>query len=320
MPNDHDLHRFSARYEPLLGTVVEVRVALHGSFAQVRADEQKSLAGEIMDAVADEMERLSEVFSAVSDSSELSCWSRRELDSPGAELSAVLESALDWQQRSDGRFNPASGLLSSFWRQAEIDGLVPDRDRVAEIARSIADPRWAVEHGRVVQTGDCRGINLNAFAKGWIVDRAAACVMDRFSPGSLSVNAGGDLVQIGSETLLVGIENPHRPFDNEPPIACVAIADQGLATSGGARRGFVIGGERFSHVIDPRTGWPVEHIASISVVGPDAATADVLATTLGMLEPDDAIAEADDHEVACLVIDAAGNRFANERWRQALSR
>ena len=319
MPRDDDLHRFSARYEPLLGTVVEVRVALSEPVGLVYADEVESSASEIMDCVADEMDRLSEVFSAVSDTSELSRWSRGELDKPGAELAAVLESALDWQRRSGGRFNPASGVLSAFWRRVEAAGVIPDRHLLADLAQSIAEPRWTVENGRIIRTGDCRDINLNAFAKGWIVDRAAAHAMRLFSPESLSVNAGGDLVQIGAETLLVGIENPLRPYDNEPAIATVTVADQGLATSGGARRGFVVDGERFSHVIDPRTGWPVDHIASISVIGPDAATADVLATILGMLQPDAAITEADDHAVACCVIDATGNMFANERWRQALS-
>lgn len=318
MPSEDHAHHFRARYEPLLGTVVEVRVAL-GETHSADSDSRAASANEIMDAVADEMARLSEVFSAVSETSELARWSRGEIEQPGDELRDLLGAALEWVERSGGRFNPASGVLSAHWSDAERTGVLPDREVLAELAQTIVELPWSVVDDHVVQTGDCRNVNLNAFAKGWIVDRSAEMAMARYAPLVVSVNAGGDLVQLGAEPLTVGIENPLRPYDNEPVLLSVNLSNEGLATSGKARRGFIIGGERYGHVIDPRTGWSVDHIASISVIADDAATADVLATILGVLEPSAGLAEADSYEAGCFIVDSTGKQFMNERWRAAIN-
>jgi thiamine biosynthesis lipoprotein len=311
---DQDLHRFVARFEPLMGTVVEIRVALDAGDIT-----DESAAADIADTIVDEIIRLEAIFSAVSASSELSRWSRGEIGEPGQELRDLLGAALGWVERSGGRFNPASGVLSAHWRDAEGNGVLPDRGFLAELAGTIVELPWLVIDDRVIRTGDCSNINLNAFAKGWIVDRSAEMAMTRFAPHSVSVNAGGDLVQLGSEPLTVGIENPLRPYDNEPVLLSVNLSNEGLATSGRVRRGFAIGGERYGHVIDPRSGWPVDHIASISVIATDAATADVLATILGVLEPADALAEADSRGVGCFIVDNNGRQFMNERCRASIS-
>ena len=65
----------------------------------------------------------------------------------------------------------------------------------------------------------------------------------------------------------------------------IELRDAGMATSGRARRGYRIGGRWYSHVIDPRTGRTVDDVASVTVVASSAATADVLATLLGVLHP-----------------------------------
>ena len=297
-----------------MGTVVEIRIALKES-----GDAAESAVANIADTIVDEIIRLEAIFSAVDTSSELSRWSRGEIEEPGDELRGLLRAALGWVERSGGRFNPTSGVLSAHWRDAESNGVLPDRRVLAELAGTIVALPWLAIDGRIIRTGDCSNINLNAFAKGWIVDRSAAMAMTRFAPHAVSVNAGGDLVQLGSESLTVGIENPLRPYDNEPPLRSVSLTIEGLATSGGARRGFVIDGKRYGHVIDPRSGWPVDHIASISVIATDTATADVLATILGVLEPAEALVEADSYEAGCFIVDSTGAQFMNERWRAKIS-
>ena len=73
-------------------------------------------------------------------------------------------------------------------------------------------------------------------------------------------------------------------------------------------------GRYFGHVIDPRTGWPAESIASISVVAVTAATADVLATILGVQAPTEAMVEANDRNIAAFIVDSEGNQFRSEAW------
>ena len=297
------------RYEPLLGTTVEIRIELSG-------EGRKGEADLLSEAMADEIVRLQSVFSSVDPTSEFRRWARGEVIGPSAELIEVLALAAQWQHRSAGRFTPAVGALSALWLDAERDGHEPDQARLDAVVAEIAEPRWAVVDGVVTRLADASDCTLNALAKGWIAD-AVLRLAGTLAPDGcelLCVNAGGDLVHRGTRGLLVGIEDPFRPVDNLPPLIMVELRDRALATSGGSRRGFEIDGRRRSHVLDPRTGRPVDHLASISVVAADCSTADVLCTTLGLLDPADAIAEADALEVACLVIDADGARFVNDAW------
>lgn len=268
------------RHHPLVGTTVEV--AVRGASADVAAAVDR--------AVLDEMVRLEGVFDVFDPSSELSRWARGEVDEVSAELTAVAAAALDWQRRSAGRFNPLAGVLTRRWRQAETDGRVPTDDELAELAAAIAEPRFVVDDGELQRIGDCTDVQFNAFVKGWIVDRAlaagvAACAALSAGGIDLCVNAGGDLAHAGPGSWPVAIENPLRPYDNEPPLTTTSIARQGLATSGRARRGFRVDGEWFAHVLDPRTARPVDALASITVRAADAATADVVATIAGLDAP-----------------------------------
>jgi thiamine biosynthesis lipoprotein len=135
---------------------------------------------------------------------------------------------------------------------------------------------------------------------------------------SIAVNAGGDLVHRGSGSLSVGVENPARPFDNEPPLTVAAISNRAVATSGTARRGWTIRGKRFGRVLDPRTGWPVDAVASVSVLAPDGATADAVATVVGVLGAEHGLAWVAGLEcvggVGCFVVEADGRQWRDETW------
>ena len=300
--------RIVDRYEPLLGTVVEIYVEVDGVG---REDD----ATAVSDAAADEMLRLQAILSSVDPTSEFSRWCRGGDDPPSPELVAVLGLAADWQARSQGRFNPAAGRLAQVWRGAEADDRPPDPATLAALVADIARPRWSIVDGAPVRHGDVADCTLNALAKGWIADRAVGVALAHEGVVSAAVNAGGDIVVRGPRTLVVGIEDPATPWDNAAPLTTIELRDAGLATSGGARRGFRIGGVLHSHVLDPRSGRPVDHVASISVVAPSAAEADALATMLGVEPAVDAVAEASAMDLACLVVTAEGQVLATERWR-----
>lgn len=300
--------RLVDRYEPLLGTVVEVRIVLHDAD---RDDEAAALSTSIIDEIV----RLQSILSSVDPTSEFSRWCRGEVDRPSMELATVLALAADWQRRSDGRFNPATGALTAAWRAAESSGREPHADDLARIVADIARPRWDAVDGQVQRRGDATDCTLNAVAKGWIADRAVDFADTVDGLALVAVNAGGDIAVRGPGALDVGIEDPATPWDNAPPLAVVELRRCGLATSGSARRGFDIGTRR-SHVLDPRTGRPVDGTASISVVAPTTAEADALATMLGVDAPEAAIVEATALDVACLVVTPDGRRLATEPWRR----
>jgi thiamine biosynthesis lipoprotein len=76
----------------------------------------------------------------------------------------------------------------------------------------------------------------------------------------------------------------------------------------------MVGGQSFSRVIDPRTGWPVTHTTSVSVVASDAMTADVLSTTLGVLAPVEALSRAEEEGWACLLLGSDGVERMSSAW------
>ncbi|MDH3300106.1 MAG: FAD:protein FMN transferase [Acidimicrobiia bacterium] len=314
-------NRYRYQNPAVLGTVVEFSFEVRGSDDDA-ADEQAEV---VADSLFGEVDRLQSVFSAFDETSELSRWRSGEL--PGSETSDefadLMGRVLFWQEWSGGLFNPLVGELSASWAAAELEGREPDRDHLIAIAAVIGEPRFEMVDGRPVPTGDCSRFNLNAMAKGWIVDRALALTAGRFDEiDNLLLNAGGDLCHRGSAVARVGIENPRRPYDNEPPLVVIEIADEAVATSGATRRSFRVGDRRIGHVLDPRSGRPADVSASVSVVAPSAMVADVVATPAGILPPAEALDLVDGAEetagvvLAAMIIDHDGACHPSRLWRE----
>ncbi len=278
----------------VLGTVVEVR-AQGRSRINSRAEER----------AFNEIERLQAVFNVFDETSDLRRY--RTGAAPTEDLAEVLVLADDWRRRSECAFHPGVDRLRALWADSAEADDPPSADELAA----------AVE---VLDTDTRSHTNLNALAKGWIVDRAieAAFTTPR-PPKVVWVNAGGDIRHRGTDPMTIGIEHPDRPYDNEPPLARVRLQDQALATSGSSRRGWQIGGSWYSHLLDPRTGRPVTDSGSASVIATDAASADVLATIctvdsalgLGLVEQTPG--------AACLLISADGNVTTSGGWPEDVS-
>jgi FAD:protein FMN transferase len=294
------------RREPVLGTALTLYAA---------AKTQRVL-DTVEDHLLAEIDRLEAIFSVFRPDSELRQWQAAPGDSVvSEELAELLTTAWQWQQRSGGIFNPAVGVLTARWKQAEVAGTMPSADELAALAASIAQVPYAMANGQPRKIGDCTDLNFNAFAKGRIVDLAAASLIDKLDVTTVLLNIGGDLAHLGERGAAVAVEDPLRPFDNAEPLMSIELRNAGFATSGSARRGFTVGGKWFSHVIDPRTGQPVETIASASVKASNAATADAIATVLSVLAPAEGVAFVDGIEGAAgLVITNTGEQHRSARW------
>lgn len=297
-------------HEPYLGTVVSVRI---GARTKRRAESCEAV-------LLASLERYEAQFSLFRHDSELSAWRRGEVGRPSPTLVRLLTLGEHWRSASGGVLNPAVGVVAERWKQAEAKQLVPSDDELTSLSASIAGPRYEIDHqGQVRPAGDCSSLTFHALAKGFIVDLAA---QEAFAAGATSIllNVGGDLLHLGEGELNVGVEDPQRAFDNAGPLCVVRLARRGMATSGGSRRGYRIGDAWFSHVLDPRTGYPVDHIASASALASDAATSDAIATVLSVVPPDEGLAfvaglPSADGDVAACVVAADGTRAVNDHWR-----
>jgi len=306
-------------YQPLLGTRVQIAVGADDEQAAAAADE----------AAVVTIRRLTAVFSVFDPGSELCRWRTGELDlgfgEASGELALVLAEAEHWHRSSAGAFHPACGLLRRRWLDAEREGRLPDRDELAALADGLRRLPYRTRGGPgegseflVERIADCSQVDLNALAKGHLVDRAVEAALAVDGVHTVIVDAGGDLRHAGAGEVGVRIEDPLQPYDNAPALDRLTVADAAVATSGVARRGFTVDEHRFGHVIDPRSGWPVTATVSATVRAATARTADALATIAMVLPAAQALSFVDDLTgAACLLVAADGSRHCSADWPAA---
>jgi len=203
------------------------------------------------------------------------------------ETASLLQFARQCHQLSDGRFDISAGPLMKLWR---FDGSeIPDLADI-ERARALVNFSKVSFDEHQVQFPDGMSLDFGGIAKEYGVDRVAYLLAEKWSAISVLVNFGGDIAcpvskGAGNAPWQVGIENPQR-LDSAS--ALLEIRQGALATSGDTRRFIEKNGQRFGHIIDPRTGYPVVKAPrSVTVLAPNSVTAGMLAT-MAMLEGEQA--------------------------------
>jgi thiamine biosynthesis lipoprotein len=201
------------------------------------------------------------------------------------ETARLLDYAAELFELSDGKFDVTSGVLRRAWR---FDGSerVPSREAVDALLPLVG---WRRVRWRAPELTLLPGmeIDLGGIGKEYAVDRAAALV--RPLSAHCLLNFGGDLLAVGPQAdgrpWRVGVESLH---DSAAAAIEIELATGALATSGDARRFLRKDGKRYSHILDPTTGWPVEDAPrSVTVAAPTCTQAGMLAT-LALLRGRDA--------------------------------
>jgi thiamine biosynthesis lipoprotein len=267
----------------LLGTVIDVKV---GAAKQVDAQRAQH-------AVVDEIGRLEQVFSVFDEHSMLRRWMSDGSVPTSNEFDELLSTALGWQRCSRGAFNVSSRRLWKLWADAAADGSRPSLGELHVLAADIVAPPYGFAGFVLEQVGDCRGLDFTAIATGYIIDRAISTAWSLGDLDSLTVSAGGVIAHRGRGPISVDIDDPNEVLDDADPLLVVEICNSAIATSGSARPGGVTDGGWVSQVLDPRTGQPVYSSASVTVVAPDATTADVIATIITVMSIDEGLAFVD---------------------------
>lgn len=219
------------------------------------------------------------------------------------ETAGLLGFADKLHEASEGRFDITSGILRRVWDFKAAR--VPSAEAVAALLPDVGWPLadWDGETLALQRAG--MELDFGGFAKEYAADRAAATLHAAGIAGG-TVNLGGDVSLVGPHPTgvpwKIGIAHPRRTGE---VVASIDLAHGALATSGDYERSFEVDGRRYCHILDPRTGWPVTHWQSVSVVGPACLASGAL-TTIAMLMGDDAHAFLREQGVAFLTIDADG--------------
>jgi thiamine biosynthesis lipoprotein len=257
---------------------------------------------DVVDAVEDELS----VYRAGSTLSRLNRSAAVRPVAVEAPLFALLDRSRQWYEQTGGAFDVTVGPLVRCWGFFRRQGRIPGPTEL-EAARAVVgtahvqlDPLERTV--RFARQG--MEINLGAVGKGFALDAAkehlaAGAEADVLLHGGYSSMLGCGSAE-GEDGWWVGIRHPLRPGER---LATLRLIDQGLATSGSGEQYFRHEGRRYGHLLDPRSGRPVEGMLSATALAPTAAEADALATAFFVLGVEKTLQYCENHpEVSALLV------------------
>lgn len=225
-------------------------------------------------------------------------------------LATIIKRAAQIERLTNNHFNAGLGRVSELWGLHNLGNEPPPMPSSNEIAQALSQAlgvsniRWT--NNEIVGAPPGLMLDLGGIAKGAVLEDCAT-ILRGLDINNAIINIGGDLTVIGDEfgrPAHIGIRSPLE----ETAIASVDIvAGETIVTSGNYERFVEMNGKRYSHVLNPRTGFPVDHTSSVTVIHTDAMLADAAATALmvGGAEEFEQLTEALGLEYA-LLIDTAG--------------
>lgn len=272
----------------LLPRRIQAVMGTDGMLAAVIAPHEHGIASDVLHEAENTLRDIEARLSVWITRSEISRLNRvaKDVEVPlSASARAVLLAARQAHVDTDGTFDVTCRPQIELWRKAGQQGATPT-DR--EMADACAASNWSLVQltdGGAIKKASTVQFDLGGIAKGYAIDRAFELLRRQGWPGGL-VNLGGDIRCFGvtptGEPWTIDIENPF----GEGKLGTLVTTNVAVCTSGNYRRYFEANGRRRSHILDPRTGRPTEATCLVTVVAPDAITADIWATALSVLGPE----------------------------------
>lgn len=248
---------------------------------------------QISEIVASELEKIESTFSLYRPDSELSQWNAAaagEWIPVSKELYFVAKYAVELSQLTDGAFDPTLRPLIELWQSDSLSGSwkPPSPEAIRAQMKKVGASQilFQVDPIAIQKKTPVVRLDLNALVEGWAIDKILELLKSNGCSNAV-FELGGEQAAIGckpdGQSWIVGIEDPQAL---SRVYATVSLSDAALCTSGSYRQSHSYAGKYYSHIIDPRTGSPIEHdLLSVSVVHSNAMVADGWATALMVLGP-----------------------------------
>jgi thiamine biosynthesis lipoprotein len=208
------------------------------------------------------------------------------------DLWTVLLRSQRLAEKTGGAFDVTVGPYVRLWRRARRSGEFPSAERLAEARAAVGSRRLKLNEERQTAkllVADMR-LDLGGIAAGYAADQALSALAEQGVTIAL-IDISGDVLvgepPPGRDGWRVGIAPVTAP--DGPPSRYLSLRRASLTTSGDAFQHVVISGKRYSHIVDPRTGVGLTDQSSVTVIAPDAMTADSLATTVSVLGPEEGL-------------------------------
>ena len=197
----------------------------------------------------------------------------------------IFLKSMEVSGKTQGAFDITVGPLVNAWGFGLSNRLKMDQHIVDSLKPFVGYHKVKLNNGKLLKTDPRIRIDFNAIAQGYAVDVVGA-FLDSKGIQSYIIDIGGEVLarrsKPGGEKWSVAIEMPTRQADDERTVqAVVMLQDMAISTSGSYRKFYEENGIRYSHTIDPASGYPVVHsLLSVSVMAGDCMTADAYATAL----------------------------------------
>lgn len=310
-----------SQMRPLLHTFVEIKAYGEGTAAAV-------------DAAFAEMARVNDLlnnYDPASDVSRINAAAGAEPVPISPETMDALRAAITFCDLTGGALDITVGPLLKLWGFAKdepgLAGAVPDR-RAIRRAKNFVDYR-ALELEQSCERGVCAcrarlkkpgmWIDVGSFSKGYVADRAME-VLNRMGIKNALISAGGTICARGMKPdgspWTVAVRHPRK---EDSFLTFVKLSDASISTSGDYERFYQYQGKRLSHIIDPRSGMPVERMQSVSVIARSGVESDALSTALFVLGENKGIALAESLPgTAALIVTGDGRIVMSKGWPEKI--
>ncbi len=260
--------------------------ALFGTYARLTYWAPGGFAGAAAKKVSSELQKFHDMVNLFDPDSELSQLNRVAVSSPftcSEELWQVLQECRRGYAETNGSFDISVGPLMQLWGFHRKKSTLPTHDEieVALAAVGLDKIKFNDEKRTVSFSHPDTCLDLGGVAKGYALDIAARITQSCGIRRGL-IDLGGNIYCLGEpppqrRAYSIGIRNP---FDNEALLGTVQIRNRAVATSGNYEHYVTIQGQTIHHIIDPRTGYPVPDVASVTVVTPRGIDSDIYSTAI----------------------------------------
>jgi len=237
----------------------------------------------------DEVDRIDRLMSHYKAASELSRVNREAARQPvtvDPELFDFIADAMRYTRESDGAFDITVGPLMKAWGFFGGEGHVPSDAALIAARRHVGAAHVTLNPAARSIAFDEPGVELDlgGIAKGYAVDRVVRLLRERGIPAALISAGGSTLYGLGAppghHAWRVEIQDP---IDSGKVALAVSLKDRALSVAGSSEKYFEAGGVRYSHIMDPRTGRPVQGVLSVAVLAPTGTAGDALDDALFVL-------------------------------------
>ncbi len=272
------------------------RPAMACDFEVLLNQHQHARGAEQAMSALDLIELLENKFSVYKPHSDLSLLNRFGAIRPVAvstDTLALLQLAQDIHALTSGAFDITAGSLSDAWGFARRQGAMPTAEAIAQALDLVGSHLLKVDASRGLVSCQRANVKTNpgGIGKGYALDRASRHLTDAGINDFMMHGGLSSVVARGSRQFSTSSEVPasyqggwlvslRHPWRHEELLGTIRLRNKSLATSGSGKQFFHFGGKRYSHIIDPRSGWPAQGMLSVTVISRSGAVADALATAM----------------------------------------